>query len=81
MIFNYIRLFVWIFGFSVLIDLILVFTGHTSISMATWIQTQLHPTLIAAGTLGMTYIGYLVRTCWKTVLLSGALLGHLFIHW
>lgn len=68
------------YALAIALDLLLVFTGHTSISLGTWIATEAHPTLIAAGILATCEIAYLVRDDWRMVLFQGLMGGHLFVH-
>jgi hypothetical protein len=74
--------FEFIMGSAIVTDLIMVLVLKvTSISMATWIATQAHPTLIAAGVLATVGVCYLVRESWGLVMFAGLMGGHLFIHW
>jgi hypothetical protein len=77
----WLKAFVWSMGGAILIDLALVFLGFTSISMEAWIQTNLHPTLIAAGILGGCWVALKIRTDWKALFFWGIMIGHLFVHW
>lgn len=66
---------------AVAADLALVWTGHVSISMATWIQTNLHPTLIAAGMLAGVGGDYLLWGSKPSLCLWNGVIFHLFTHW
>jgi hypothetical protein len=78
---TWIKAFVYIMGVAIGLDLILVGTGHTSISMATWIATNAHPTLIAAGILGSCWVAMKIKDDWKALFFWGIMTGHLFVHW
>lgn len=59
---DFAQIFTWVMGGAILLDLFLVLVLRVkSISMATWIAAQAHPTLITAGTLGTVFI------CWILV--------------
>jgi hypothetical protein len=73
--------FVIIMAIAIIVDLLLVGLGLSSISWRTWMATQHHPTLIAAGTLATVGICYLIRYSWKYVMFMGIMGGHLFVHW
>lgn len=74
--------FLALVGVGVGFDLYLVLIRKTkSISLATWIATKAHPTLIAAGILATVGVCFLVQDYWGLVAFAGILGGHLFIHW
>ena len=74
--------FVLIMSSAIAADMTMVEILNTdSISWRTWVATQAHPTLIAAGVLFTLLVGYLVRTSWVLVLFMGIMGGHLFVHW
>lgn len=78
----YARLFVWAFAVAIVTDLILVLVLKVkSISLATWIATEAHPTLIFAGAIGGCYVCFLVRDHWREVAFAGMMTGHLFAHY
>lgn len=67
---------------AVVADLFLVLVLKVkSISMATWIATQAHPTLIAFGVLVSVGIAYLLWDYRWLLCVNFLLCGHLFIHW
>ena len=54
---DFAQVFVWVMGAAIALDLFLVLVLKVkSISMATWIAAQAHPTLITAGTLVTVFI-------------------------
>lgn len=75
-------LFVLLMGAAIACDMVMVEgLGTDSISWRTWVATQDHPTLIAAGILFTLLVCWLVRTSWVLVMFMGIMGGHLFVHW
>lgn len=73
--------FIVVMGLAIATDLVLVLVlKTTSISMATWIGTEAHPTLISGGILATVGVCYLVRESWGLVMFAGIMGGHLFAH-
>lgn len=70
----------WSLSAAIVLDLIIVALGYQSISMGAWIETNLHPTLIAAGILGSCFLAVKVRKNWKLLYFWGIMTGHLFVH-
>jgi len=72
--------FVGLFALAVAADLWLVFTGRKSISLRTWLATEAHPTLIAAGMLASVGVAWLLRDSATALFVWGILSGHLLVH-
>jgi hypothetical protein len=66
---------------AIVVDLILVGCGLTSISMRTWIATRHHPTLIIAGVLLTAFICYFASDEWVPCSLMAFMGGRLYAHW
>lgn len=75
-------IFCLIMGFAISCDMTMVMILKTdSISWRSWVTTQEHPTLIAAGMLFTVGVCWLIRTSWVLVMFMGIMGGHLFVHW
>lgn len=76
---DFAHVFVWVMAIAIAIDLFLVLVLKVkSISMATWIASQNHPTLCFAGALATAYICYLLLdTPWEMAFMAG-MGAHLF---
>lgn len=72
--------FVIAYLLAIALDLYLVFTGQSSISLRTWCVTRHHPTTIAAGVLWGISLCWLVRRYWGLCAFQGIMTGHLFVH-
>lgn len=62
------------------IDWWLVVHDQPTISEDVWAACATHPTLITAGTVAASALGWAVRRSWPLAVLAGGLWGHLFLH-
>jgi hypothetical protein len=73
------EIFMYVMGALIVLDLFLVLILKVkSISMATWIAAQNHPTLIMAGTLGTVGLCYLLQDNVIEACFMAAMGAHLF---